>query len=41
LECPRNDNLIRDLAEYGTRGMLLFEAISIDACGSATLLSRK
>jgi len=34
---------IRDLAEYVTRGMLLsFEAIiSIDACGSATLLSRK
>ena len=32
---------IRDLAEYVTRGMLLFEAITIDACGSATLLSRK
>jgi hypothetical protein len=26
-ECPRNDDLICDLAECVTRGMLLFEAI--------------
>jgi len=35
------DNLIRDLAEYVKRGMVLFEAISIDCRRERDLLSRK
>ena len=38
----KQTSFIRDLAEYVTRGVLLFEAISIDCRWErATLLSRK
>ena len=41
LNVRETDNLIRDLAEYVKRGMVLFEAISIDCRRERDLLSRK